>query len=108
VNVVGEDATTIRNLPTGDAGGRLLTGTGCHALYNGGTEGLAGLYDRATGRDRGRTAHDRPEHRRQQRPVGRGPLRRATSPHLRPLEAGLAAQQAVDLDPDPGRARTSP
>ena len=45
MNVVGEDATTIRNLPTGDAGGRLLTGTGRYALYNGGTAGVQEVGD---------------------------------------------------------------
>ncbi|MGY6024426.1 FlgD immunoglobulin-like domain containing protein [Streptomyces spinosirectus] len=45
VNVVGEDTATIRSAATGDAGGRLLTGTGRYALYNGGTAGVQEIAD---------------------------------------------------------------
>ncbi|MEU3982158.1 hypothetical protein AB0F77_18980 [Streptomyces sp. NPDC026672] len=45
VNVLGEDTSTGRYAATGDAGGRLLTGTGRYTLYNGGTAGVQKVAD---------------------------------------------------------------
>ncbi|MFF4512152.1 FlgD immunoglobulin-like domain containing protein [Streptomyces mirabilis] len=59
VLAVGLDATTIADEPTGDAGGRIGTGTGRYVLYNGGTPGSQRVADFPRDATSGGTALDR-------------------------------------------------